>query len=165
MEVDHHPGHLGDGATGECTFCQIIAGRAPASLVREDALTVAFIDTRQFHAGHVLVVPRAHLADVRELDDGTGAAVMAALAEVTRAVAAAFPSAGMSVWHSIGEAGGQEVPHLHFHVHPRRASDRMLDIYPSPPGTPDRAVLDEMAALIRLQMQEAPMEQDGMFNA
>ena len=136
-------------ATGQCIFCQIIAGQAPSSLVREDELTMAFMDTRQFHAGHVLVVPKAHLGDVRELDAGTGAALMAALADVTRAVSAAFPSAGMSIWHSIGDAGGQEVPHLHFHVHPRVASDRLLEIYPSPPDTPDRAVLDLWAAMLR----------------
>lgn len=133
----------------DCIFCRIIAGQAPASVVREDDLTLAFMDTRQFHAGHVLVVPRVHVADVRELDDETGAAMMAALIDVTRATSAAFPSAGMSVWHSIGEAGGQEVFHLHFHVHPREESDGVMQVYPSPPDTPERKVLDQLAAAIR----------------
>lgn len=133
----------------DCIFCRIIAGQAPASVVREDDLTLAFMDTRQFHAGHVLVVPRVHVADVRELDDETGAAMMAALIDVTRATSAAFPSAGMSVWHSIGEAGGQEVFHLHFHVHPRAESDGVMQVYPSPPDTPERKVLDQLAAAIR----------------
>src|SRR5690606_2525730 len=132
-----------------CIFCEIIAGKAAASLVRECALTVAFMDTRQFHPGHVLVVPRAHLPDVRELDGDTGAALMAAVADVTRAVSDALSCEGISVWHSIGEAAGQEVPHLHFHVHPRSPSDRLLDTYPSPPEYPDRATLDTLAASIR----------------
>lgn len=133
----------------DCIFCRIIAGQSPASVVREDGLTLAFMDTRQFHPGHVLIVPKVHVADVRDLDDATGAALMSALIEVTRATSAAFPSPGMSVWHSIGEAGGQEVFHLHFHVHPREEGDRVMEIYPSAPGTPDRAVLDRMAAAIR----------------
>jgi len=37
---------------------------------------------------------------------------------------------GISVWHSIGEAAFQEVPHLHFHVHPRMIGDDALRIYP-----------------------------------
>ena len=133
----------------ECIFCQIIAGEAPASFVREDALTVAFMDTRQFHPGHVLVVPRTHMPDVRALDGDTGAALMAAVADVARAVSAALVCPGMTVWHSIGEAAGQEVPHLHFHVHPRTGSDRLFLAYPSAPDTPDRASLDALAAAIR----------------
>ena len=138
-----------------CIFCQIIAGDSRASFVRECAFTVAFMDTRQFHSGHVLVVPKAHLPDVRELDGDTGAALMAAVAEVTRAVSDALSCQGISVWHSIGEAAGQEVPHLHFHVHPRSPSDRLLDVYPSPPDCPDRATLDILAASIRSHLSSS----------
>lgn len=138
----------------DCVFCRIIAGQAPASVVREDALTLAFMDMRQFHPGHVLVVPKVHVADVRDLDDETGAAMMSALIDVTRATSAAFPSPGMSVWHSIGEAGGQEVFHLHFHVHPREESDRVMEIYPSQPETPARDVLEQLAAAIRPHLEQ-----------
>ncbi|MGB6604560.1 MAG: HIT domain-containing protein [Steroidobacteraceae bacterium] len=41
---------------------------------------MAFIDLRQFHAGHTLVIPRQHLRDIRELDDTTAAALMASVA-------------------------------------------------------------------------------------
>jgi histidine triad (HIT) family protein len=146
-----------------CIFCQIIAGDAPASFVREDALTVAFMDTRQFHPGHVLVVPKAHLADVRQLDGDIGAALMAAVAHVTRAVSEALSCQGISVWHSIGEAAGQEVPHLHFHVHPRTASDRMLQIYPSSPEAPDRANLDALAASIRSHVSASAARPNKLF--
>jgi diadenosine tetraphosphate (Ap4A) HIT family hydrolase len=43
----------------------------------------------------------------------------------------------------------QEVPHLHFHVHPRMLGDRLLQVYPSAPALPDRAALDEYAATLR----------------
>jgi hypothetical protein len=55
-----------------CAFCDVVAGRSPATMVACDPLTVAFLDLRQFHPGHVLVVPRAHIADVRGADDATG---------------------------------------------------------------------------------------------
>jgi histidine triad (HIT) family protein len=57
-----------------CVFCEIVRGTHAASIVCEDDLTVAFIDLRQFHAGHTLVIPRKHLRDVRELDYARGCA-------------------------------------------------------------------------------------------
>ena len=132
-----------------CTFCDIVAGRTPATVVASDGLTVAFLDLRQFHPGHVLVVPRAHLADIRQADPATASAVMSSVATVARAVANAFPHEGLSVWHSIGPAADQEVPHLHFHVHPRRLHDGLLRVYPSEPAHPDRGTLDEWGARLR----------------
>jgi len=66
--------------------------------------TLAFLDSRQFHAGHMLVIPRQHLSEVRELDHATGAALMTSVTRITRAVAAAVLNQGLSLWHSIGEA-------------------------------------------------------------
>lgn len=135
--------------TPDCIFCAIVAGTVPASIVHEDEHTLAFMDLRQFHPGHTLVIPRRHLADVRELDESTGTHLMASLSRVTRAVSTAFPGAGTSVWHSIGPAAFQEVPHLHFHIHPRFPEDGLLRVYPAAPSTPDRPTLEEYAASIR----------------
>jgi len=132
-----------------CVFCAIANGSEPASIVYEDELSIAFIDLRQFNPGHTLVIPRKHLHDVRDLDPITGAAVMATVSKVTRAVGASFPNQGLSLWHSIGEAAFQEVPHLHIHIHPRLLNDNVLQIYPRHPDTPDIAIRDEYALLIR----------------
>jgi histidine triad (HIT) family protein len=136
-------------ADSPCAFCAIVAGTMPASIVETDSLTMAFVDLRQFHPGHVLVIPRAHIADVRAVDDATAAALMVAVARVARAVDALFPADGLSVWHSAGEGANQEVPHLHVHIHPRRTGDEVLRVYPSPPSVPPRTVLDDMAAKLR----------------
>ncbi len=132
-----------------CVFCDIAKGHAPANIVYEDELTIAFVDLRQFHPGHTLVIPRAHMPDVRELDTNTGASVMRTLSIITRAVAAAFPNQGISIWSSIGEAAFQEVPHLHLHVHPRFLNDNLLRIYPHTPALPDSEVRANYAARIR----------------
>jgi histidine triad (HIT) family protein len=138
----------------ECVFCGIACGRAPAAIVWEDELTLAFLDLRQFHAGHTLVIPRRHLQDVRELDPPTGAALMAAVARISRVVAAAFPNQGLSLWHSIGAAAEQEVPHLHVHVHPRLLQDGLLRVYPSAPALPDQAVREAYALRLRARLPE-----------
>lgn len=107
------------------------------------------MDLRQFHPGHVLVIPKRHVADLRDLAEPAGAALMACLLRVTQAVSQAFPSDGMNLWHSIGEAGGQEVFHLHFHVLPRYCGDGLLQVYPSSPVSPPREQLDGWARRIR----------------
>ena len=74
---------------------------------------------------------------------------MKTLGQVTRAVATAFPSEGISLWHSIGRAAGQEVPHLHIHIHPRFGGDDMLRVYPRLPAMADEQTRDSYATRIR----------------
>lgn len=136
----------------ECLFCLIVCGSTPASIVREDELTLAFLDLRQFNAGHTLVIPRQHFNDARELDARTGAALMASVTRITRAVAAAFPNQGLSLWHSLGVAADQEVPHLH--VHPRLLGDGMLRVYPWIPALPEQGVREDYAQLLRAHLQD-----------
>ena len=77
---------------------------------------------------------------------------MWAVVRITRAVGAAFPSQGLSLWHSIGEAAFQEVPHLHIHVHPRILGDGLLRVYPRVAATPDMNVLKEYADTLRAHL-------------
>jgi histidine triad (HIT) family protein len=138
----------------ECVFCEIMAGRAPGDIVYQDDLTVAFIDPRQHNPGHVLVVPRTHINDIRELDPRTGAGLMDTLIKIAIAVTQAFPSEGMSLWHAIGPAAFQEVPHMHMHVHPRRLGDGLLRVYPGPLLDADPVVRASYAERLRSALAE-----------
>jgi histidine triad (HIT) family protein len=135
-----------------CAFCDIVAGRLPATVVFADEHTVAFLDLRQFHPGHVLVVPRQHIGDIREADEPVAAALGVTIANVARAVDAVFPNDGLSVWHSAGAGANQEVPHLHVHIHPRQFGDGMLRVYPHAPKHPDRGTLESWGARLRTML-------------
>jgi len=137
---------MDDDVTSACIFCDIVAGRVPATIVAHNELTVAFLDLRQFHPGHVVVIPRKHLADIRMADDQIAAAILVMVARVSRAVDTTFPADGLSIWHSAGEGANQEVPHLHFHVHPRHIGDNLLRVYPRPPDLPTRVTLEDWGA-------------------
>lgn len=128
--------------------------RAPADIVYEDALTVAVVDPRQHNPGHVLVIPRAHVNDIRELDEPTGSGLIATLVKIARAVDQAFPNDGMSLWHSIGPGAFQEVPHMHVHVHPRQMGDGLLRVYPDVPADADPASRAAYAERIRRALME-----------
>lgn len=137
------------GSDPDCIFCAIVAGRASASIVAETEYALAFMDLRQAHPGHVLVIPRVHVETILDIEPTLAGEVMALAVRVAAGVAAAFGPAGMNLWQSNGEAGGQEVPHFHLHVHPREADDGLMAIYPAPPPLPRRGELDVWAARIR----------------
>ena len=142
-----------ESASSTCPFCEIAAGRLPTTIVASDRDTIAFLDLRQFHPGHVLVIPREHVADIRVASAELAASIGAMVARVSRAVDAVFQSDGLSIWHSAGEGANQEVPHLHFHIHSRRTGDGMLRIYPSSPSYPDRAQLEEWGERLRAHIR------------
>ena len=137
--------------TDDCIFCRIVAGEDEASVADEDEATMAFMDVRQFHPGHTLIVPKRHIADIFALDDATGAALMSTVARVARAVRKTFRPDGINVWQSNG-APWQEVFHIHFHVLPRWKDDGLLRFTPPSRNVPDRAELDEQANRIRAAM-------------
>jgi histidine triad (HIT) family protein len=137
----------------DCAFCDIVAGRAPADIVWEDEDTMAFVDLRQANPGHTLVIPKEHVPDVRDLDPVLGGKLMSVLSRVVRAVDTAFPNEGLSVWHSIGPAAFQEVPHLHLHIHPRRVDDGLLRVYPGRPDKPSDPERCQIAERIRAHLE------------
>lgn len=104
-------------AVANCAFCGIVSGRLPAVVVREWVDAVA-IRPRSggVNAGHVLVIPRVHVADAGT-DPVVTAAVMARAAELL----AEQPAANLIT--SRGAAATQTVFHAHVHVVPRVVGD------------------------------------------
>jgi histidine triad (HIT) family protein len=133
-----------------CPFCEIVAGRLDASVVEQTEHVLAFLDLRQAVPGHVLVIPKAHVEDIYAIDTVLAGKVMQLGVRVAHALRETFHPPGLNLWQSNGKAGGQEVPHFHLHVQPRRVADGLLRIYGG--GVPEparRAELDDMAQRIR----------------
>ncbi len=100
-----------------CIFCKIVAGEIPAQVVYEDDQTVAFRDINPQAPVHVLVIPKAHHADVVALalaDPNAAADVLAAAAAV--AEAEGLLGDGFRLIFNSGGYAGQEVFHVHGHV-------------------------------------------------
>jgi histidine triad (HIT) family protein len=110
----------------ECIFCKIVAGTAPCVELYRDEATLAFMDIHPVHAGHCLVIPRAHFATVFEMNPGAFAAVGSTVAKLARAANDALRPSGLNLVQANGEAAGQTVPHVHVHILPRRAGDNLL---------------------------------------
>ena len=133
----------------KCVFCEILSGRVPGSIVWQDDDVAVLVDLRQPHDGHILIVPKLHVETIYDLDDQTGAVLMRTVTRMARALRQAYGPEGLNMWQSNGEAGGQEVPHVHIHLMPREKGDRLLKVYPSIPRTPSRDILEAIAEKIR----------------
>ncbi|EEG78039.1 histidine triad nucleotide-binding protein [Dethiobacter alkaliphilus] len=100
----------------DCIFCKIVRRELPADVVFENEETIAFKDINPMAPTHVLVVPKKHLAS---LDDLTGDDVGLAgnlLLAVKEVAALSGVAGGYKMLSNCGEAAGQVVPHLHFHI-------------------------------------------------
>ena len=104
-------------APADCIFCQIVAGKAPSKKVHEDAHVLAFWDIRPRAKVHLLVIPKQHVASLKELDElpvETRAALLSACVKVARDQG--LLDDGFRVITNAGKHANQSVFHLHFHV-------------------------------------------------
>ena len=100
----------------DCLFCKIIAGDIPSTKVYEDELVYAFRDIAPQAPTHILVIPKAHLASVNEVN-AENSGVVAHIFEVIPQIAAAEGlTGGYRVVSNCGSDAGQTVHHLHFHI-------------------------------------------------
>jgi diadenosine tetraphosphate (Ap4A) HIT family hydrolase len=79
------------------------------------------LNGRQFEIGQCMVVPLRHAPTLLDLSAAEAAAIMAAAKQLTRILVDAFAPDGVLLYQNNGVGSGQEVPHFHLHVVPRRA--------------------------------------------
>jgi histidine triad (HIT) family protein len=130
-----------------CVFCAIAAGEVPASMVLRDDDVAAFLDARPVFKGHVLVVPRAHVATLSDMPAAALGTFFAAVQRVARAVEAGLGADGTFV--AMNNKVSQSVPHLHVHVVPRKKKDGLRGFFWPRVPYADDAERDAFAAKIR----------------
>lgn len=99
-----------------CIFCKIVQGELPAKKVHEDDLIVAFHDIQPQAPLHLLVIPKAHVSSMAELDETHEAAMGRLMVVAGRLAREHGCTEGFRVIANTGEVGLQEVYHLHLHV-------------------------------------------------
>ena len=132
-----------------CIFCDIIAGKAPASIIYDDDKTVALLTLEPINPGHILVIPRTHAPYLADLDEATGAHLFVVGIRMAAALRrSGLRCEGINFFFADGAAAFQEVFHAHLHVFPRFVGDPFkLDA--DWETHPSRGDLDATAAQIR----------------
>ena len=100
----------------DCLFCKIVAGAIPSAKVYEDEFCYAFRDINPQAPTHVLVVSKAHVANLTEAAALPDNALAAMLRAIPKIAAQEKLEKGYRVVANCGPDACQSVPHLHFHI-------------------------------------------------
>lgn len=109
----------------DCIFCKIIAGELPSCKIFEDGHTYAFLDIAGDAAGHTLVIPKEHYANILDCPPDMLAHVMETVRKISRHYVENCGYDGVNILNCNGESAHQSVYHLHFHIIPRKKGDGM----------------------------------------
>jgi diadenosine tetraphosphate (Ap4A) HIT family hydrolase len=100
-----------------CELCQ------PADVVAENALAYARHDSNSLARGHVIVVPKRHVAGFFDMTAEEQSAVLSLLVEAQKLLQSRHAPDGYNIGANVGKAAGQARRHVHVHLIPRYAGD------------------------------------------
>jgi len=97
-----------------CLFCKIVKKEIPSNIILENEDFLAFHDINPKAPVHILAIPKKHFDSFHDVNPETMAKMTTFMQEVATEVK--IEKSGYRVITNIGENGGQEVGHLHFHI-------------------------------------------------
>jgi len=106
-----------------CIFCKIIAGEISARVIIQNEKAMALLDAFPLAAGHTLVIPKSHYAKVQQMSEQDAVAVFDMVWKLAGAVETASQVHASTIAIHNGSDAGQEVPHVHVHIVPRKSGD------------------------------------------
>jgi histidine triad (HIT) family protein len=118
-------------------FARILRDEVPCIRICETGQTLAFMDVMPQGDGHILVIPKEPATTIFDLSEQAAAACIATVQYVSRAVRAALRPDGLLIAQLNGEAAGQTIGHVHFHVIPRWKNVPLRPHSQVPAATPD----------------------------
>ena len=104
----------------EATPCELCG---PREVLLENALAYVRYDSNSLSRGHVLVIPKRHVANFFDMTAEEHSAVLALLTEAQRSIQEQHAPDGYNIGVDIGKAGGQSRMHVHVHLIPRYTGD------------------------------------------
>jgi histidine triad (HIT) family protein len=106
-------------------FAKILRGELPCVKLAENAHTLAFMDVMPQATGHALIVCREPAETLLDVSPDGAAECIRMTQRIARAVKLALDVPGLRIMQFTGNAAGQTVPHLHFHVIPIRPGESL----------------------------------------
>jgi len=97
-----------------CLFCKIVKKEIPSNIILEDENFIAFHDINPKAPVHILAIPKVHLNSFSDVTPEIMSKMTTFIQDVADEVN--IEKSGYRVITNIGENGGQEVQHLHFHI-------------------------------------------------
>lgn len=105
----------------DCIFCKIVQGNVPAKILTQTENSLAFLDVFPLTKGHCLVIPKKHYAKIQELSEEDNLDLFATMHKILSRVDTITNSTLIAIHN--GKESGQEIPHVHIHLIPRKPED------------------------------------------
>ena len=106
----------------DCVFCSIVSGAIPSRTLSTSKHSVAVLDAFPLAAGHTLVLSRRHCPKLQDMDADENSDLFAMVKKMASRIDSALCCSSLVAIHN-GPDAGQEVPHLHVHIVPRKKGD------------------------------------------
>ena len=106
-----------------CVFCKIIAGDISAKVIMQNEKAMALLDAFPLAPGHTLVIPKSHYAKLQQMSEQDAMAVFEIVWKLAGAVETGSQVNASTIAIHNGSEAGQEVPHVHAHIVPRKRDD------------------------------------------
>ncbi|WP_313458719.1 HIT family protein [Stenotrophomonas sp.] len=107
--------------TSTCIACAIASGQSPAHIIHQNDPIICFLDRAPINPGHILICPRAHLADLTDLPDDLIAEIATTAKDMAQLLKDRLDCDGVSLLQNNGAFN--DLGHFHLHVFPRHVGD------------------------------------------
>ena len=107
----------------ECIFCKIALKKIKTNIIIENDKAMAFLDAFPLSKGHTLVIPKAHYSKIQELDENSSQSVFNLVWKISNPIEKATGVNSTTIAIHNGKEAGQEIPHVHIHLIPRKRGD------------------------------------------
>ena len=106
-----------------CIFCDIVSGKLPGHIIYEDEKVMAFLDIGPVHYGHTLVITKEHYVNFEDIPEDLLCEAIKLVKKVGFAIKEGIGRPGYNVQVNNDPVAGQIIPHVHFHIIPRKKGD------------------------------------------
>ena len=133
----------------DCIFCKIVSKEIPTKILVETESCIGFLDAFPLSAGHTLVIPKNHYEKIQDMPDEVSVDLFSIVHKIIPKIDK-ISGATLLAIHN-GKESGQEIPHVHVHLIPRRSDDLagpVHSMFKNKPKLSDEE-LDELCAKIK----------------
>lgn len=120
-----------DPVTEGCIFCKIVQKILPNAIVYENDRFLVFMDKYPINHGHSLVVPKHHYNTILEMPNELVGEMYSLVPRLAKAIIAVIESDGFNINQNNGKSANQIVPHVHVHIVPRSAKEKVKGQWPT----------------------------------
>ena len=106
-----------------CIFCKIAQKKIDAKIIDENETAIAFLDAFPLTAGHTLVITKNHYAKLQDVEFDRIKQLFSLASKILPSIEKGTGVQSTLIAIHNGKDAGQEIPHLHVHIVPRKLGD------------------------------------------